>query len=130
MSRENNIPYDEGMGSSEVRNMQDQAAGIASRIKDKASQLGSSVSQTMDRQRETAAKGLDKAASSLHDGIGSAAKAGHGLADGMVSTASYIRDHNFSDMGNDLMEVCRRHPVQAIVSAAALGFLLGRAVRR
>jgi ElaB/YqjD/DUF883 family membrane-anchored ribosome-binding protein len=129
MSREGNIPYDEGMGASEVSEGRERE-GMSSKIKDKASQFGSTVSQTMDRQREYAAKGLDRAASSLHEGVGSAAKAGHGLADGMSTTASYIRDHSFTDMSNDVMEVCRRHPLQAILSAAALGFLVGRALRR
>jgi ElaB/YqjD/DUF883 family membrane-anchored ribosome-binding protein len=127
MSREGNIPYDEGMGASEISEGRE---GMSSKIRDKASQFGSSVSQTMDRQRENAAKGLDRAASSLHDGVGSAAKAGHGFADGMSSTASYIRDHSFSDMGNDVMDLCRRHPLQAILSAAVLGFLFGRTLRR
>ena len=134
MSREANTPYDEGMGSSElgdrVDDLRDRAASIGAKIKDKASQFGSTVSQQADRQRENAAKGLDRAASGLHDGVGSAAKMGHGLADGMESTASYLRSHSFGDMGNDVMTLCRRHPVQALVSAAVLGFLMGRVIRR
>jgi ElaB/YqjD/DUF883 family membrane-anchored ribosome-binding protein len=122
------------MGSSEVRDRVDEvrerAASIGSRIKEKATQFGSTMSEQADRQRENAAKGLDRAASSLHDGIGSAAKMGHGLADGMESTATYLRDHSFGEMGNDVMTLCRRHPVQALVSAAVLGFIVGRAIRR
>jgi ElaB/YqjD/DUF883 family membrane-anchored ribosome-binding protein len=122
------------MGSSEVRDRVDEvrerAASIGSRIKEKATQFGSTMSEQADRQRENAAKGLDRAASSLHDGVGSAAKMGHGLADGMESTATYLRDHSFGEMGNDVMTLCRRHPVQALVSAAVLGFIVGRAIRR
>ena len=129
MSHEAN-PYDEGMASSEIGDVQERAANIGARIKDKASQFGSTVAQTADRQRENAAKGLDKAASTLHDGVGSAAKAVHGVADGMESTASYLRNHSFGDMGSDIVGVCQRHPVQAMISAAAIGFLLGRVVRR
>ena len=130
MTREANPPYDEGIGSSELNDAQERVAGIGSKIKDKASQFGSTVSQTMDRQRENAAKGLDRAASTLHDGVGSAAKMGHNLADGMGSTASYLREHSISDMGSDVMGVCRRYPAQAMISAAVVGFLLGRAIRR
>jgi hypothetical protein len=134
MSREAN-PYDEGMGSSErlnerIDDLRERAGSLGSKIKDKASQFGSTVSQTVDKQRETAAKGLDRAASSLHDGVGSAAKMGHGVADGMESTATYLRNHSFGDMGNDVMELCRKHPVQALVSAAVLGFLVGKVIRR
>jgi hypothetical protein len=131
MSREANPPVDAGMSMDDrIADVQERAAGVASKIKDKASQLGSTLSQSADRQRENAAKGLHRAASSLHDGIGSAAKAGHGLADGMTSTASYIESHNFGEMGTDVMGVCRRYPVQAMISAAVLGFIVGRAIRR
>jgi hypothetical protein len=124
-------PFDEGMGTTErMEDLQERAANFGNRIKDKATEFGSTVSEKMDRQRETAARGLDRAASSLHDGIGSAAKAGHGLADGMGSTASYIRSHTFGDMGNDVMGLARRYPVQSMISAAAIGFILGRALRR
>jgi hypothetical protein len=135
MSREANNPYDEGMESSErvserIDDLRDRAASLGAKIKDKATQFGSTVSTTVDRQRETAARGLDRAASSLHDGVGSAAKVGHGVADGMESTASYLRNHSFGDMGNDVMTLCRKHPVQALVSAAVLGFVMGRLIRR
>lgn len=135
MSREANNPYDEGMGSSgrideKINDIRDRAASIGAKIKDKASEFGTQVSSNLDRQRENAARGLDRAASSLHDGVGSAAKMGHGVADGMESTASYLRDHSFGEMGNDVMALCRKHPVQALVSAAVLGFVMGRLIRR
>jgi len=129
MSREANPPHDEGYGTERMGNGED-TQSFTSKIKDRASQLGSTVSQTMDRQRENAAKGLDRAASTLHEGTGSAAKMAHGLADGMQNTASYIRSHSWGDMGGDVGELCRKHPVQALISAGVLGFLLGRAIRR
>jgi hypothetical protein len=129
MSREAN-PYDEGMGTSERMGNGEDTQNLASKIKDRASQFGSTVAQTMDRGRENAAKGLDRAASGLHEGTGSAARMAHGVADGMQSTASYLRSHTWGDMGGDIGELCRRHPVQALISAGVLGFLLGRAIRR
>jgi ElaB/YqjD/DUF883 family membrane-anchored ribosome-binding protein len=125
MSREMNPPYEPGMGNS-----LDDAQSFASRVKDRATQLGTTVSETMDRQRENAAKGLDRAASTIHEGAGSAARMAHGVADGMENTASYLRNHTLGDMGGDIGNLCRRHPVQALVSAAVVGFLLGRAIRR
>ena len=117
-------------------NLKDRAAGFASKVKDKASQVGSTVSETVGRQRENAAGGLDRFASTIHENAGAipggqkAAKVAHSIADGMESTASYLRDHDFKDMGEDVMGVCRRHPAQALISALAIGFLLGRAARR
>jgi hypothetical protein len=131
MSREANPPYDEGPGTAERMGYGDESQqSFGSKIKDRASQIGSTVSQTMDRGRENAAKGLDRAASGLHEGAGSAAKMAHGVADGMQSTASYLRSHTWGDMGSDIGELCRRHPVQAMISVGVLGFLLGRAIRR
>ena len=131
MSREANPPFDDRTRVDDrISEIQERAAGVASKIKDKASPFGSTLSETADRQRENAAKGLHRVAASLHDGVGSAAKAGHGLADGMTSTASYIRSHSFGEMGTDAMDVCRRYPVQSMISAAVLGFIVGRAIRR
>jgi hypothetical protein len=48
----------------------------------------------------------------------------------MESTASYLREHDFKAMGEDVVGVARRHPAQALLSALLLGFLLGRAARR
>jgi hypothetical protein len=122
MNREANPPYDEGYGP------EDQSFGT--KLKDRATQFGNTVSQTVDRQRENAAKGLDRAASTLHEGAGSAARVAHGMADSMESTASYLRSHSLGDMGSDVGNLCRRHPVQALISAGVLGFLIGRAIRR
>lgn len=131
MSRDANPPYDEGLGSADrMGGYQDATQGLSSKIKERATQIGSTVSQNVDKQRENAAKGLDRAASTIHEGAGSAARAAHGLADGMQSTASYIRSHSLGDMGSDVGELCRKHPVQALISAGVLGFLLGRAIRR
>lgn len=127
MSREANPPFDD---AERMGNDQDATQGFGSKVKDRATQFGNTVSQTVDRQRENAAKGLDRAASTLHEGAGSAARMAHGVADGMQSTASYIRSHTLGDMGSDVGELCRRHPVQALISAGVLGFLLGRAIRR
>ena len=119
MSREANVPFDEGMGSSEL----DRATET---VKERAAELGSKV----DRQRQNAARFIDKAATTLHSGIDSAAHLGEGLESGMKSTASYIRDHGFKDMGSDLMGICRRYPAQSLISAAVLGFFLGQVIRR
>jgi tRNA U55 pseudouridine synthase TruB len=84
----------------------------------------------VDRQRENAARGLDRAASGLQEGMGSATKVAHGVADSMKTTASYLRSHSFADMGNDIVSVARRHPTQALISAVIIGFVAGRLIRR
>ena len=119
-----------------VSDIEERAADFASRVKDKASQVGNTVSETVGRQRENAAGGLDRVASTIHENAGSipggqkAVRAVHSIADGMESTASYLREHDFMAMGDDLIGLCRRHPAQALLSALAIGFFVGRSVRR
>ena len=122
--------------SDTISDARDRAAGLASTLKDKASQVTSTVSDTVGRQRENVAGGLHRVAATIHDKAGSlpggqkAADAANSLADGMESTASYLRDHNLRDMGDSLTGICRKYPVQSLVSALAIGFLVGRALRK
>jgi hypothetical protein len=107
----------------------------ASDLKDRATDMASTVADAAARQRTNAAKGLHTAASAIHDkaeklGNAKASGAVHKVADGIDTTASYIEDNDFADMGEDVMNVARRHPGKAIITSLALGFLLGRALRR
>src|SRR5688572_9464094 len=118
-----------------LNDVKDRVSDITSKVKDKAGQVTELVSERLDHQRETAAGSLDRAAHSIHDnaynvpGGPKVVNLTHSLADGMESTASYLRDHDFSQMGKDVMNVCRRYPTQSVVAALALGFLVGRSRR-
>jgi len=120
----------------DIGKLKEKLEDVASKAKDKAEQWTESASETADRQRENVSSGLERAASTLHEkatnipGGPRAVDAAHRLADGMETTASYLRDHDFADMRDDFISLCKRHPVQALVSAVAFGFLLGRSVRR
>lgn len=119
-----------------IPNAKDRISDMASKVKDKAGQVADRVSEKLGQQRENAADGLDRAASTMHDGAESVpggpkvAKITHSIADGMESTASYLREHDFEKMGTDVMDVCRRYPTQSLAAALAVGFLLGRSARR
>jgi hypothetical protein len=123
--------------SDTISDAKNRAAELASKLKDKASQLTSTVSDTVGRQRDNVAGGLDRAASTIHEKAGSlpgagqkAADAANRLADGMESTASYLRDHDLKGMGNDVAGICRKYPLQSLLSAVAIGFLVGRSLRK
>jgi ElaB/YqjD/DUF883 family membrane-anchored ribosome-binding protein len=119
-----------------VEKLKERLEDVASKAKDKAEQWTESASETADSQRQNLSSGLERAASTLHEkasnipGGPRAVSAAHRFADGMETTASYLREHDFADMRADLISLCKRHPVQALVSAVAVGFLLGRSVRR
>ena len=108
---------------------------FASEAKGKASQLANAASESAGRQRENATKGLHRAASAIQDnagklGSGKASDAARKVAGGIDSTATYLEEHDFADMGKDVMEVARRHPAEAIIASLAIGFLVGRALKR
>jgi ElaB/YqjD/DUF883 family membrane-anchored ribosome-binding protein len=116
--------------------LKDKIEDMTAKVKDKAAQFTDAASETLDHQRENVSSGLGRAASTLHakaesiPGGPKAANAAHRIADGIEATASYLRQHDFTDMRGDFMSVCRRHPVQALISAVAVGFFLGRSIRR
>lgn len=118
--------------ASDVR---DTVSDFASQAKDKASQMANAAAESAGRQRESAAKGLHRAASAIQNnaeklGSGRASDAARKVAGGIDSTASYLEEHDLSDMGKDVMNICRRHPAEAIITSLAVGFLVGRALRR
>jgi len=116
--------------------LKDRVEEFRSRAKDKASHWTNTASETANQQRENAAAGLERAASTVHEkaarmpGGPRAVNAAHRVADGMEATATYLREHDFAAMRDDAINVCRRYPAQALLSAAAFGFLLGSAIRR
>jgi len=133
MSRDPMKPFDDRTTLDDVK---DRVSDVAATTRDKASQMADTVSEKLDRQRENAAEGLGRVASTIHekaDSVPGGPKVvnfTHTIANGMDSTATYLREHDFSKMGEDLMGVCRKYPTQSLVAALALGFLLGRSARR
>jgi len=43
--------------------------------------------------------------------------------------ADYVRSHDTRAMVDDAGDLVRRYPAQSLVAAAAVGFLVGRALR-
>ena len=51
-------------------------------------------------------------------------------ADGLSTTADYVREHDLNGMVGDVETVVKNNPGPALLIAAAFGFLLGRAMAR
>jgi ElaB/YqjD/DUF883 family membrane-anchored ribosome-binding protein len=105
------------------------AAAVAT-LKSKAQDLGAKTAQRADQARVSAAAGLDTVASNLHDKGERVASAAHSAADAVSSGAEYLRANDVKTMMSDVVDVIRRNPGPALLGAAALGFLLGRALSR
>jgi len=116
--------------------LSDRVSDMTSKVKDGAGEVAESVSEKLDQQRESAAGSLARAASTMHDkaesipGGPKVVNLTHDIADGMQSAASYLRDHDFSQMGKDVMNICRRYPIQSLIAALAVGFLIERSRHR
>lgn len=120
MSREPLNTFDEKAFSPQtgLGELKDRVSEMTAKVKDKASQVADSVSEKAGQARESAAGGLGRAASTTRN-----------IADGMQSTASYLREHDFNQIGKDVMNICRRYPSQSLIAAVAVGFLIGRSRR-
>ena len=127
-----------GEGTGTAARMKEQVAGKIDEAKDKARELGDRAveagrraTEKVDAQREPAARALENTASRLQERGDRIANATSGAvrttADKLQATADYIREHDVRDMFNDVQDVVRRHPGQALAAAAVVGFLVGKA---
>jgi hypothetical protein len=99
-------------------------------LKTKVQDVGARAAQRADQARVGAAAGLDSVASNLHEKGERVASAAHSAADAVAHGAEYLRGNDVQTMLSDLMEVIRRNPGPSLLGAAALGFMLGRALSR
>jgi ElaB/YqjD/DUF883 family membrane-anchored ribosome-binding protein len=95
-----------------------------------ASELGRKAARKAEQVRTRAAEGLESAAKSVHAGGERVASAAHSAADALSSSAHYVRENEMRDMLEDMLDVVRSNPGAALLGAAALGFLIGRAISR
>ena len=110
----------------------DQISDVASQAKEKAADLGRSAARKIDEQRDTAASGLESAASTLHasadrlPGGEKVTSLAHTTADTLTSTADYVREHDVNSMMADVERFVRNNPGPSLLAAAVVGFLVGR----
>ena len=110
--------------------------GISAQAKATASGIGQMAGDKIDEKRGAAAGGLDSAADTLHDkadtlpGGEKVASAAHTAADALASTADYIRENDLKGMMSDVQSLVKRNPGPALLTAAALGFLVARTFSR
>ena len=106
----------------------------ATQVKDRASQFGRTATKTIDENRDMAASGLDKAASALRENADSlpggdtVTNLARSTADKLSSTAGYVREHDVRRMMGDVETVVKNNPGPSLLAAAAIGFLVGRAI--
>ena len=107
----------------------------AARALDQAKTAGLAAVQTIDEKREAAARTLSSTASKLHDKASEYSDeritgAAHKTADTLEATADFMRNHPLNRVKDDVESFARRNPGAALLVAAGIGFLIGRALTR
>jgi len=111
----------------------DKIADSAEQVKDKAAELGKSAVNKIDESRDSAASGLQKAATAIHEkaeklpGGEKVTSFAHAAADKLSCTADYVRTHDVNRMMADVGTLVKNNPGPCLLSAVAIGFLVGRA---
>ena len=104
--------------------------------KSKAAEMGQKVADTVDQNRGAAASGLESAASARRGkadtlpGGERVANAAHATADAVGVAANYVRDNDLKTMMADVQQLVKNNPGPALLTAAALGFLIARTFSR
>lgn len=121
--------------SDTAQNVRDKVTDAASTAKQKVAEAGRQATDKIDEKRGPAADALETAASTIHEkaeslpGGESVKNVAHSAADKLQSTAGYIRETDVRAMLSDVEDLVKRNPGPALLIAAAIGFLIGRAFR-
>jgi ElaB/YqjD/DUF883 family membrane-anchored ribosome-binding protein len=119
--------------STAANQAKDYAADAASQAKEKAAELSRTAAAKIDEGRLGAASSMQGAASSLRTSGQSTGEAissfANTAADKLENSAAYVREHNVNQMMGDVEQLVRRNPGPSLIAAAAVGFLLGAALR-
>jgi ElaB/YqjD/DUF883 family membrane-anchored ribosome-binding protein len=104
--------------------------------KGKGAEMGQKVADKIDENRWAAASGLESAASALREkadtlpGGEKVANAAHSTADAVGVAADYVRENDLKAMMADVQKLVKNNPGVALLTAAALGFLIARTFSR
>lgn len=114
--------------------MADQAGSMLDTAKDRASEMTDQATSSVDTGMDKAASGLDTVASTLRDrgesmGGGSMASIATTAADKMEAGAQMLREKDTDQIVSDLEALVRRKPVESLLVAAGVGFVLSKIVR-
>mgnify|MGYP001334895623 FL=1 len=112
------------------------ASEMSSRAKEQFNKAMETGKSKAEQARVSAADGLERAASKVQETAGRlpggerVQGAVRSISTGMERSATYLREHDLTDMQSDVENFVRRHPGQSLIAALAAGFLLAQTIRR
>jgi hypothetical protein len=112
----------------------DKAKHAVSTAQHKADEMAHQASQKADEGLDKAAIGLDKASDALRSrgesmGEGTVGQAATMAADRLEQGAQMLREKDTDQLVADLEDLIRRRPMESLLVAAGVGFLLSKAMR-
>jgi ElaB/YqjD/DUF883 family membrane-anchored ribosome-binding protein len=112
----------------------EQAGAMLDTAKDRATQMTDQATSAVDTGMDKAASGLDTVAGTLRDrgesmGSGSMGSLATTAADKMEAGAQILREKDTEQILSDLEALVRRRPVESLLVAAGIGFVLSKIVR-
>lgn len=116
-------------GTGTAARMKEQISEKAADVKESVTEFGRKAVDKIDGSRSSAAGALDQTASSLHSGGDKLSGVAHSAADKIQATADYVRTTDLKGMADDVQNLVKRYPGQALAAAAILGFLVARGMR-
>jgi ElaB/YqjD/DUF883 family membrane-anchored ribosome-binding protein len=120
----------------QARAVGEAAISQATRARDAVSQAAQSAVDAAEDGRAAAAGRLEETASAVRErseslpGGARVHQVAQTAADGLTTSADYVRTHDLRSVLDDVEAVVKNNPGPALLVAAAFGFLVGRAMAR
>ncbi|MET0166875.1 MAG: hypothetical protein ABW318_17955 [Vicinamibacterales bacterium] len=112
------------------------AVNQATRTRDAVAQAAQSMADAVEESRAVTADRMEGAASVVRERTESlpggprVRQVARTAADGLTTTADYVRTHDLKGMAEAVEAVVKNNPGPALMVAAAFGFFLARALAR
>jgi len=111
----------------ETEGLRMKAEHLASTVKDKAAQFGSTVSDKANSAITSMGEKMSDMGHSLGEKVPTSLAP---YAEGLERAGQYLQRQDIGDFVDDLSGIIRRHPMPALLTGVAVGFLLARTARR
>ncbi len=114
-------------------NLTDKAKDLAGNLSDKAKDAASTLGDKTDSALTNVGDRMTRLAGTIrerapHEGpLGNAA---HAVAENLQAGGRYLQQNDLGDMGQDVTDVVRRHPLPSILIGFGLGCLIGMTMSR
>jgi len=111
----------------ESHGLRAKAENLASSMKDKASQIGSTVSDKANSAVTSMGEKMSDVGHALREKVPTSLAP---YAEGIERAGNYLQRQDIGDFVDDLSGIIRRHPMPALLTGVAFGFLLARTAKR